>query len=683
MRLTHPRGRLAAAIMSCLLVSTSACTSESDSAEQATATTQTQTPQTALTAEPKPASEVTRAANAALLNTLPFDDTRDFEDTDRGFIAPLPNNGVIQAEDGRTVWDLSAYQFVQGQDAPDTVNPSLWRQAQLLTKGGLFEVTPEIYQVQGADLSTITFIEGEAGITVIDPCISRETARAALDLYWEHRGERPVVAVIHTHSHIDHFGGVRGVVDEADVQSGKVRIIAPEHFVEEAVSENVYAGNHMSRRASYMYGNLLEKGPQGSMGTGLGLGTSTGEPTLITPTDFITETGQTLDIDGLTFEFLLAPGTEAPAEMHFYIPELKALTAAENATHTLHNLYTLRGAKVRNAAAWSGYLHETIERWGDDVEVLYAPHHWPTWGNDRVLELLKKQRDMYKYLNDQTLRLANQGYNMVEAAEMIELPDELANFWPNRGYYGSVNHDVKAVWNFYLGWFDGNPSRLHPLPPVDAGIKLVEYMGGADRVIEMAQKDFDEGNYRWVAQVMDQVVMAEPDNQSARYLLADALEQMGYQAESGPWRNFYLSGAQELRNGIQELPVPNTAAPDIVQSMTMDMFLDFMAIKLNGPKAAGKVIRMNITLPDIDEDYGVAIENGVLNYYSETFGDADVSFTVDRAKFNEVILGTSKLTDLVESGDAELEGDSGKFDEFLSLLDSFEFWWPLVTPKTS
>lgn len=657
MNVTLRPSRLAVSILACLLTSN------------------------ALASEPKPATEATQAANAAVLDELPFDDTRDFDDTDRGFISPLPNNGVIQTDDGQPVWDLSAYQFVKDQEAPDTVNPSLWRQAQLLVKGGLYEVTPEIYQVQGADLSTITFVEGETGVIVIDPCISKETAKVALDLYREHRGDKQVVAVIHTHSHIDHFGGVRGVVDEADVQSGKVKIIAPEHFVEEAVSENVYAGNHMSRRASYMYGNLLKKGPQGSMGTGLGLGTSTGEPTLINPTDLISETGQTMEIDGLNFEFLMAPGTEAPAEMHFYIKEYKALTAAENATHTLHNLYTLRGAKVRNAAAWSGYLHATIERWGDEVEVLYAPHHWPTWGNDRVLELLKKQRDMYKYLNDQTLRLANHGYNMLEAAEMIELPDELAHFWPNRGYYGSVNHNVKAVWNFYLGWFDGNPSRLHPLPPVDAGKKFVEYMGGAENVVEMAQKDFNEGNYRWVAQVLDKVVMAEPGNQAAKALLADALEQMGYQAESGPWRNFYLSGAQELRDGIQELPVPSTAAPDIVQAMSTEMFLDFMAIKLNGPKAAGTTIYMNITLPDMDEDYGVAVENGVLNYYDDTFDEADVSFTVDRAKFNQVILGTAKLTDLVDSGDAQLDGDSAKFDEFLSLLDEFELWWPLVTPK--
>lgn len=637
---------------------------------------------TAHATDPKPATETTRNANAAVLEELPFNDRRDFEATDRGFIAPLPSEGVIKTEEGGPVWDLSSYQFAKGKEAPDTVNPSLWRQMQLLSKGGLYEVIPGIYQVQGIDLSTITFIEGDSGIIVVDPCITRETAKVALDLYREHRGDKPVVAVIYTHSHIDHFGGVRGVVDEADVRSGKVRIIAPEHFVEEALSENVFAGNHMSRRASYMYGVLLPQGPQGAVSTGLGLGISTGESTLINPTDYVTDTGQTMEIDGLDFEFLMAPGSEAPAEMHFYIPELKALTAAENASHTMHNLYTLRGAKARDAKAWSGYLHETIERWGDEAEVLFAPHHWPTWGNDQVLEMLKKQRDMYKYLNDQTLRLANHGYNMVEAAEMIELPDELAHFWPNRGYYGSVSHNVKAVWNYYLGWFDGNPSRLNPLPPVDAGEKFVEYMGGAANVIEMARKDFEEGNYRWVAQVLDQVVMAEPENQEAKTLLADAFEQMGYQSENAPWRNFYLTGAQELRNGVMKPPISSTASPDIVRSMSMGMFLDYMAVQLNGPKAAGKVIRINFILPDIGEDYGVTVENGVLNRYDDTFENADASLTVDRTRFNEVVLGESEITDLLASGEARIEGNGEKFAEFLSLLDSFELWWPMVTPKT-
>ena len=635
----------------------------------------------AFAADPKPATETTQTTNAAVLDQLPFDNTDDFEDAARGFIAPLPNNGVINGKDGQPVWDASVYQFAKGKEAPDTVNPSLWRQLQLMTQGGLYEVTPQIYQVRGADLSVITFIEGDTGITIVDPLISAETAKVALDLYREHRGNKPVVGVIYTHSHVDHFGGIRGVVDEADVKAGKVHIIAPEGFTEEAISENVFAGNAMSRRATYMYGNLLGKGPNAGLGTGLGLGTSTGEITLIEPTNIIMKTGQTMELDGLNYQFLMAPGSEAPAEMHFFIKELKALCTAENATHTLHNLYTLRGAKVRDARAWAGYLQQTLEIWGGQAEVLFAPHHWPVWGKEDIVERLKKQRDIMKYLNDQTLRLANMGYNMEEAAEMIKIPDELANYWAARGYYGSVKHDIKAVWNFYLGYFDGNPSRLDQLPPADAGPKFVEYMGGADAVIEKAQADFDEGNYRWVAQVLDKVVMAEPDNQDAKDLLADALEQMGYQAESGPWRNFYLSGAQELRGGIQELPAPNTSSPDIIKSMPLTMFLDFLAVHVNGERAAGKRIFMNFAMTDTNEAYGVALENGVLNYYSSTFDQPDVALSVARSEFNDVMLGKTTLKDQVDAGKADLEGDAAMFDAFRTTLDTFEFWWPIVTPK--
>ncbi|MFC4235267.1 alkyl/aryl-sulfatase [Thalassospira xianhensis] len=636
---------------------------------------------TASAADPKPATETTKAANAAVLDQLPFDNMDDFEDAARGFIAPLPNNGVITGKDGTPIWDLSAYQFAKDKEAPATVNPSLWRQLQLMLQGGLFEVTPKIYQVRSADLSVITFIEGDEGITIVDPLISAETAKLSLDLYRQHRGNKPVVGVIYTHSHVDHFGGIRGVVDEADVKAGKVHIIAPEGFTEEAISENVFAGNAMSRRATYMYGNLLEKGPQAGLGTGLGLGTSSGEVTLIEPTDIIMKTGQTFELDGLTYQFLMAPGSEAPSEMHFYIKELKALCTAENATHTLHNLYTLRGAKVRNARAWAGYLQQTLEIWGGEAEVLFAPHHWPVWGKEDIVERLKKQRDIMKYLNDQTLRLANMGYNMEEAAEMIKIPDELATYWAARGYYGSVKHDIKAVWNFYLGYFDGNPSRLDALPPADAGPKFVEYMGGADAVIEKAKADFDEGNYRWVAQVLDKVVMAEPDNQDAKNLLADALEQMGYQAESGPWRNFYLSGAKELRDGIVEAAAPDTASPDVIKSMPLTMFLDFLAVHVNGDRAAGKQIFMNFAMTDTKESYGVALENGVLNYYTSTFDNANVSLSVARSDFNDVMLGQTTLKDQVDSGKASLEGDAAAFDEFRSTLDTFEFWWPIVTPK--
>ncbi len=627
------------------------------------------------------ATETTKAANEKVLETLPFSDKQDFKDTDKGFIAPIPNDGVIKGKDGKPVWDLSQFSFAIDSEAPATANPSLWRQLQLLLKTGLYEVTPRIYQVRNNDLTNISFIEGDTGIIVVDPNISAETAKAGLELYREHRGDKPVVAVIYTHSHIDHFGGVRGVADGDAVKAGKIKIIAPEGFTEEAVSENVFAGNTMSRRAGYMYGNLIDKGPKGGLGTGLGLSTSTGTPTLIEPTDIINDENHTLKIDGLTFEFMMAPGSEAPAEMLFYIPELKALCPAEDVNHTMHNLYTLRGAKVRDARAWSGYIDAALQRWGDKAEVLFAPHHWPTWGQDKIVEQFKKQRDLYKYLNDQTLRLANQGYNMVEAAEMVELPPELGEYWPNRGYYGSLNHNVKAVWNFYLGWFDGNAARLHPLPPTEAGKKFVDYMGGADAIIQKAKKDYDAGEYRWVAQVLDKLVMAQPDNQKAKDLMADALTQLGYQAENGQWRNFYLTGAKELRNGVKELPVTNTSSPDIVGSMTIPMYLDFVAIHVDGMKAAGKKISMNFSLTDTKEDYSVTLENGVLNYHKKLLDDADLTIKTTREDFNDVLLGKTTLKDMVGSGEASLDGDSAKFDEFRSVLVEFDPWWPVMTPK--
>ncbi|MFC6631942.1 alkyl/aryl-sulfatase [Microbulbifer taiwanensis] len=630
--------------------------------------------------EPKPATAETRKANAAVLKALPFKDQQDFKDIKRGFIEALPNKGMIKNSSGETVWDLSAYEFADGKPAPDTVNPSLWRQLQLLSEAGLYQVAPGIYQVRGADLSNITFIEGDRGVIVMDPLISAETARVGLDLYRKHRGNKPVLGVIYTHSHIDHYGGVRGIVDEKDVKSGKVKVIAPEGFVEEAVSENVFAGNHMSRRASFMYGNLIPKDPKGSLGTGLGLGTSTGNVTLIAPTDVISKNGQTVDVDGLTFEFMLAPGSEAPSEMHFYIPQLKAVSAAENANHTLHNLYTLRGAKVRNARAWSSYLHDTIERWGDRAEVLFGPHHWPTWGNRNVVNHLKKQRDLYKYLNDQTLRMANHGYNMVETAEMMELPPELADYWANRGYYGSVNHDTRAVWNYYLGFFDGNPARLYPLPPAAAGKKFVEYMGGADNVLKRAKRDYDAGNYRWVAQVLDQLVSAEPNNQVARNLLADTLEQLGYQQENGPWRNFFLSGAKELREGVKKLPVPVTASPDTIRNMPIEMFFDYQAIRLNGKKAAGKNLAFNIELPDVDQRYSLVLENGVLNY-GKPVDKPDATVTTNRASLNDIMLGTATMQDKITDGSAKVSGDTDALNTFLAMLDTFEFWWNLVTPN--
>jgi alkyl sulfatase BDS1-like metallo-beta-lactamase superfamily hydrolase len=421
------------------------------------------------------ASSATQAANSQLAASLPFEDRRDFDDAARGLIAPLANGGVIKGDDGQPVWDLSRYSFIE-TDAPppETVNPSLWRQSQLVVQGGLYEVVPGLYQVRTADLSNITLAEGPDGVVVFDPLISVETARAALALYYEHRPKKPVVAVVHSHSHVDHYGGVRGIVDEADVKEGKVKIVAPIGFLEAAVAENVLAGNVMSRRASYMYGNLLPADPKGQVGGGLGLTTSSGTVTLIPPTDHVEATGQRMTIGGLDFEFMLAPDTEAPAEMHWFIDQFKAVTAAENCCHTLHNTYSIRGTKIRDPLAWSKYLEQTIELWGDRVEVMYGMHHWPVWGKDRVLEMLELGRDGYRYINDETLRLANHGFTPSEIAEQIEFPDRLGRHWAMRGYYGSLNHNVRATYVNCLGWFDGNPANLHTLPLEQAATRYVD-----------------------------------------------------------------------------------------------------------------------------------------------------------------------------------------------------------------
>ena len=514
----------------------------------------------------------------------------------------------------------------------------------------------------------------------MDPLASRETARAALDLYYQHRPKKPVVAVIYSHSHVDHYGGVRGVVSEADVRTGTVKVIAPEHFTAEAVSENVLAGNAMRRRALYMFGRLLPPGPQGQASSGLGLTISGGAVTFIPPTDSVTRTGQKLTIDGLTYEFQMAPGTEAPAEMHFFIHEYRALCPAENATHTLHNLYTLRGAKVRDAKAWAFYLNECLELFGDKAEVEFAPHHWPLWGNQRIREHLAKMRDTFKYLHDQALRLANHGYTATEIGEMMELPPSLQANWASRGYWGSVNQNAKSVYNFYLGWFDGNPATLHALPPAGAARKYVAYMGGVAAVLAKARGDFEKGEYRWVAQAVNHVVLADPTNQAARRLLADTYEQLGYQAESGPWRNFYLTGATELRHGVWKSPAAGRASSDTIRAMPLDVLIDYLAVRLNGSRADGKTAVVNIDVTDTRERYVLVLGNSVLNYHKNRQDPkADCTASLTRTDLNEIILGQAKLPRLVADGKVKIVGDPQKLRELLSLLDSFEPWFDVVT----
>ncbi|MFU0920953.1 alkyl/aryl-sulfatase [Kluyvera sichuanensis] len=636
----------------------------------------------AMAQEPgKAATAQTKEANDALYTQLPFADKTDFANAHKGFIAPLPPE-LIKGKQGNVVWNPQQYAFIkEGEKAPDTVNPSLWRQSQLINIGGLFEVTDGVYQIRNLDLSNMTIMEGKEGITVIDPLVSAETAKVGMDLYYKNRGKKPVVAVIYTHSHVDHYGGVRGVVDEADVKSGKVKVYAPAGFMQEAVSENIMAGNAMSRRASYMYGNLLKPDAKGQVGAGLGTTTSAGTVTLIEPTNYITHTGQKEVIDGLTYDFMMAPGSEAPSEMLWYVEEKGMIEAAEDVTHTLHNTYSLRGAKIRDPLAWSKYVNDVIDRWGGKAKIIIAQHHWPTWGNENVVKLMKGQRDMYRYINDQTLRMANQGLTRDEIAANFKLPDSLAQTWASRGYYGSVSHDVKATYVFYLGWFNGNPATLDELPPVAAAKKYVEYMGGADAIMQKAEADFVKGNYRWVAQVTNQVVFADPSNKAARSLEADALEQMGYQAESGPWRNFYLTGAQELRNGVVKGPTPNTASPDTVKAMSPEMFFDYLAVHINGEKAANAKAVFNVDLGSDGGKYKLELENGVLNHSANAqASNADASITLNRATLNKIILKEETLKQAENQGDVRISGNHAKVDELLSYMDKFEFWFNIVTP---
>ncbi|MCX9019009.1 MBL fold metallo-hydrolase [Citrobacter portucalensis] len=629
----------------------------------------------------KDATAQTKSANDALYGQLPFTDKTDFMNAHKGFIAPLPSE-LIKGKQGNVVWDPQQYAFIkEGEKAPDTVNPSLWRQSQLINIGGLFQVTDGVYQIRNLDLSNMTIMEGKEGITVIDPLVSAETAKVGMDLYYKNRGKRPVVAVIYTHSHVDHYGGVRGVIDDADVKSGKVKVYAPAGFMKEAVSENIMAGNAMSRRASYMYGNLLKPDAKGQVGAGLGTTTSAGTVTLIEPTNYITHTGQKEVIDGLTYDFMMAPGSEAPSEMLWYVEEKGMIEAAEDVTHTLHNTYSLRGAKICDPLAWSKYINDVIGRWGGKANIIIAQHHWPTWGNENVVKLMKSQRDMYRYINDQTLRMANQGLTRDEIAANFKLPSGLEKSWASRGYYGSVSHDVKATYVFYLGWFNGNPATLNELPPVDAAKKYVDYMGGADAIMQKAKTDYAQGNYRWVAQVTNNIVFADPSNKEARNLEADALEQMGYQAESGPWRNFYLTGAQELRNGVVKGATPNTASPDTVKAMSPEMFFDYLAVHINGEKAANAQAVFNVDLGADGGKYKLELENGVLNHSADAqASNADASITLNRATLNKIILKEESLKQAEEKGDVQISGNHAKLDEFLGYLDSFDFWFNMVTP---
>lgn len=623
---------------------------------------------------PKPPSAVIEAAHAEHLESLPFEDTADFDAADRGFIAAL-TPCVVRAADGRVVWDNDAYGFLDG-DAPTSVHPSLWRQSILAAKQGLYEVVEGIYQVRGLDLSNISFIEGDTGIVVIDPLVSTETAAAALALYRAHRGDRPVVAVIYTHSHVDHFGGVLGVTTQADVDAGKVAVLAPEGFTEHAVQENVYAGTAMARRAGYMYGAVLDRGPQGQVGCGLGQTPSTGEVAIIVPTVDITTTGEKHTIDGVEIEFQMAPGTEAPAEMHFYFPKFRALCMAENATHNLHNLLTLRGALVRDPHGWSGYLTEAIETFADRTDVVFASHHWPTWGQDNIVEFLSLQRDLYAYLHDQTLRQLNQGYTGIEIAEGFQMPPALHKAWHAHGYYGSVSHNVKAVYQRYMGWFDGNPARLWAHPPEAIGPRYVEAMGGADRVVELARAAAESGDYRWAATLLDHVIFTDEHHAGARELYADTLEQLAYGAECATWRNFFLSGATELRDG--NFGTPTQVSPTtLLAQLTPEQMFDVLAISVNGPRSWDLDISLDVTFADLDANYRLTLRNGVLVYRQCPPDESTATATIRLA--TKLRLLAAAAGDFTSPG-LETTGEAEALQKFLGALDQPDPSFNIITP---
>ncbi|MCW0183468.1 MAG: MBL fold metallo-hydrolase [Zavarzinia sp.] len=628
-------------------------------------------------AAPKPATPATIAANAAMAAGLPFEDVRDFDLSSRGFIADLAGQKIM-TDDGKLVWDFTAYDFLKGP-APATVNPSLWRQAGLLARHGLFKVADHIYQVRGFDISNITFIEGKTGWIVIDPLISAEMARAAYGLVSKQLGEKPIHAVIYTHSHVDHYGGVRGIVEQADVDAGKVKVIAPHGFLEHAVSENVIAGNAMGRRATFMYGSFLPRGEQGQLSTGIGPGLSAGTVTIIPPTDEVTKTGQQMAIDGVTLEFQMTPGTEAPSEMNIYLPEWRALCLAENANASMHNILTLRGALVRDAKAWAEYLGESIRLYGDRADVMFTSHFWPRWGGAEINDFLVKHRDAYRYLHDQSVRLMNEGLTGEEIAEVIALPPVLAREWYNHGYYGTMRHNSKAVYQRYMGWYDGNPSSLDPLPPEEAAKHYVEAMGGVDAVIAKGQAAFDKGDYRWAAELLKHLVFTAPENEKAKALLADAYEQLGYQAESAPWRNIYLSGASELRNGERH-GMGQAGGIDTVRSMPTGLLFDLMAVRLDPARAADKDVTLNLAFTDRNEQHHLVLRNSVLTREPGLADKAMATITGKRSAFLMVISGMAKMQDVVASGGLAVEGDPAALAAILGSLKVPAGDFAIVTP---
>lgn len=606
----------------------------------------------------KAPSEFTREVLRKAKASLPFGDTRDFEEQKRGLIAPMKEM-QIKADAGNVAWDMEKFQFLDQQDEFDSIHPSLHRIARLNNNYGLYEVIPGIYQVRGFDLTQATFVRGKTGWILFDPLVAAETMRAAWKLFQEHVGKGlPVTTVIYSHSHGDHWGGVRGVVDEADVRAGKVQILAPRDFMAFAVSENVYAGNAMNRRMFYQYGVLLPVGPYGFVSQGLGQGVAKGNSGLIAPTRIVEKDIEEIEVDGVRMIFQNTPNTEAPSEMNTYIPEMKALWMAENVVASLHNIYTLRGALIRDALTWSKYINQALYLFGREAQVLFASHHWPRWGNERVQEILRGQRDLYAHMNNQVLHLANQGVTINEIHNVYELPKSLQQKWDCRGYHGSVQHNARGVVNRYLGYWDCNPATLIPLSPGESAPLYVEMMGGAEKILARARQLHDDGKYLLAQEILDKLVQAEPSNRDAKDLLADVFEQIGYQQENPGLRNSFLAGAYELRSGIPQGASPKSSGPDVIRAMTTELFLDFLGIRMDSRKAEGLRFTINLITPDNGEKFVIELENATLTNLKGFLAEKpDLTLTINRADLEQTMMGKKPLQAQIKDGTAKAEGD--------------------------
>lgn len=630
-------------------------------------------------AVPSDPTEKTAALNATVASVLPLQDTADRNNVEHGLLA-RPERVLITDKNGRKVWDGADYDFLHSE-APASVNPSLWRHAQLENSPGLYELRDGLYQVRGFDLATMTVVRGETGWIIIDPLTNIESARAALNLVTEVLGDRPVTAMIYTHSHKDHYGGAAGVISPEEAAERNVPVVAPAGFIEEVVSETIIAGPAMNRRRSFHFGTNLEKGPRGHVNNGIGISTGQGSSVLIAPTLDVTHTGQEMVLDGVRIIFQMTPDAEAPAEMMFWFPQLKALCVAENCNATMHNLYTLRGAQVRDALAWSDYIQQSLHMFGDDAEICFGSHSWPTYGGTAIRKFLTNQRDLYRYLHDQTMRLANHGYSANKIAQELELPPSLATDFSCRGYYGSVSHNAKAVYQRYLGWFDGNPAALDPLPFDESAQRTIQYMGGVDAVVARAREDFEAGDYRWVAEILNRALFAAPDHVEARQLLAQTYDQLGYQAESASWRNFYLTGAVELREGVPQGIGPSAQSQlAILQALPTAELLNWIGVRLNGPRAAGNDIKLELTFPERSECWSLGVSNATIHYWPEPDATAQIRLSMPRALFEETLLGIQSVQEAIKDPAVNFSGEASVYSAFVDLLDTFTVDFPVVEP---